>query len=88
MATDSIEHTFRNPNLVSGNEPYEIGCFAAVNGISEAQVRELIKTHGEDVTVLVAEARKLREAGRGGSANNVDVPTEIWPRRAGTMSAV
>ncbi|CDX56840.1 hypothetical protein MPL3365_250022 [Mesorhizobium plurifarium] len=32
-----------------------------MNGITEDQVRALIKLHGEDVVVLVIEARKLRE---------------------------
>ncbi|CDX17346.1 conserved hypothetical protein [Mesorhizobium plurifarium] len=61
MADDSAEHVFRNPNRVSADEAYEVGYFAGVNGITEDQVRALIKLHGEDVVVLVIEARKLRE---------------------------
>ncbi|AZO09538.1 MULTISPECIES: DUF3606 domain-containing protein [unclassified Mesorhizobium] len=61
MESDSAERTFRNPNRVSANDPYEVGYFAAVNGLTEEQVRGLIRTHGEEVAVLVREARKLRE---------------------------
>jgi len=65
MADDSAEHVFRNPNRVSADDPYEVGYFAAVNGLTEDQVRALIKTHGEDVVVLVMAARKLREMRSG-----------------------
>ncbi|PBB83319.1 DUF3606 domain-containing protein [Mesorhizobium sp. WSM3876] len=65
MPSDSVEQVFRSPNLVSGDIPYEVSYFAAVNGITEEQVRGLIKLHGEDVAVLVSEARKLREASEG-----------------------
>ncbi|MBZ9819717.1 DUF3606 domain-containing protein [Mesorhizobium sp. CA4] len=58
---DSAESEVRDPNRISTSDADQLGYFAAVNGITEEQARELIQNHGGNLAVLVKEARKLRE---------------------------
>ncbi|TPI13032.1 DUF3606 domain-containing protein [Mesorhizobium sp. B4-1-3] len=57
MADDTAKQDFRDRNRVSADEGYEVEYFAQKVGLSAQQVRELIKTHGNDRGTL---ARKLQ----------------------------
>jgi hypothetical protein len=55
IATSAIQIAFRQ------SDPEQLAYFSAVNGITEQQARELIRKHGDNLAVLVKEARRLRE---------------------------
>lgn len=52
MADDKSKRDFRDRNRVSADEDYEVQYFADQNGITPAQVRELIAKHGNDRETL------------------------------------
>ncbi|TIX46554.1 MAG: DUF3606 domain-containing protein [Mesorhizobium sp.] len=60
MADDRSKRDFRDRNRVSADEDYEIEHFAAQNGLTPDQVRQLIKTYGNDRARLTEAAKSLR----------------------------
>ncbi|TIT17707.1 MAG: DUF3606 domain-containing protein [Mesorhizobium sp.] len=60
MADDRSKRDFRDRNRVSADEDYEVQYFAEQNGVSSDQVRQLIKTYGNDRTRLTEAAKSLR----------------------------
>ncbi|MER8873369.1 DUF3606 domain-containing protein [Mesorhizobium sp. M0814] len=60
MADDRSKRDFRDRNRVSLDEDYEIQYFAEQNGLTPDQVRQLIKTYGNDRARLTEAAKSLR----------------------------
>lgn len=60
MADDPSKTDGRDRSRVSGSEDYEVEDFARHMGITNDQVRELIKQHGNDRATLEREAVKLK----------------------------
>jgi hypothetical protein len=58
---NGTETQVRDPSRLSATDANQLAYFAAVNGITERQARELVQAHGDNLAVLVKEARKLRE---------------------------
>ncbi|AZO34716.1 DUF3606 domain-containing protein [Mesorhizobium sp. M2A.F.Ca.ET.037.01.1.1] len=63
FGSDSADNDVRHANRISTSDVDQLAYFAAVNGITEQQARDLIQRHGDNLAVLVNEARKLRELG-------------------------
>ncbi|WP_292145077.1 DUF3606 domain-containing protein [Mesorhizobium sp.] len=63
FGSDSAESDVRGANRISTSDLDQLDYFAAANGITEQQARDLIQKHGNNLAVLVKEARKLRELG-------------------------
>ncbi|CDX32033.1 hypothetical protein MPLDJ20_150010 [Mesorhizobium plurifarium] len=61
FGSESAGSDVRDPNRISTSDPEQLAYFSAVNGITEQQARELIRKHGDNLAVLVKEARRLRE---------------------------
>ncbi|CDX60375.1 hypothetical protein MPL3365_370015 [Mesorhizobium plurifarium] len=61
FGSESADSDVRDPNRISTSDPEQLAYFSAVNGITEQQARELIRKHGDNLAVLVKEARRLRE---------------------------
>ncbi|MER8370380.1 DUF3606 domain-containing protein [Mesorhizobium sp. M0991] len=60
MADDRSKRDFRDRNRVSADEDYEVEYFAEQNGLTPDQVRQLIKTYGNDRARLTEAAKSLR----------------------------
>ncbi|TPI11219.1 DUF3606 domain-containing protein [Mesorhizobium sp. B4-1-3] len=61
FGSGGAESEVRDPNRISTTDADQLAYFAAVNGITEQQARELVQKHGDNLAVLVKEARKLQE---------------------------
>jgi hypothetical protein len=61
MADDKSKRDFRDRDRVSANEDYEVEYFARQNGITPAQVRELIQKVGNDRAKLTEAAKAIKE---------------------------
>ncbi len=59
MADDKSKRDFRDRNRVSADEDYEVQYFADKNGITPAQVRNLIAKHGNDRETLERAVKAL-----------------------------
>ncbi|TIM03934.1 MAG: DUF3606 domain-containing protein [Mesorhizobium sp.] len=60
MADDKTKRDFRDRNRVSADELYEVEYFALEMGITPDQVRDLIRTIGNDRAALTEAARALK----------------------------
>ncbi|SIT58669.1 conserved hypothetical protein [Mesorhizobium prunaredense] len=60
MADDKTKRDFRDRNRVSADENYEVEYFALEMGITPDQVRDLIRTIGNDRAALTEAARALK----------------------------
>jgi hypothetical protein len=82
MTADAAKLYPRHRDRISGSEDYVVRHFARQNGITPAQVHQLIKRFGSNRAKLVAAAKELRTSLRS------DVPEPIPSgRRAGRLSA-
>ncbi|MGX9571258.1 DUF3606 domain-containing protein [Mesorhizobium sp. f-mel] len=83
MTADAAKLYPRHRDRISGSEDYVIRYFARQNGITPAQVHQLIKRYGSSRAKLVAAAKELRTSLRP------DVPKTMLAsgRRAGRLSA-
>ncbi|MER8829576.1 DUF3606 domain-containing protein [Mesorhizobium sp. M0938] len=82
MTADAAKLYPRHRDRISGSEDYIVTHFARQNGITPAQVHQLIKRHGSNRAKLVAAAKELRASLR------TDSPRAIPSRRrAGYLSA-
>ncbi len=61
MPDDKTKTGAQDRRTVAGGEPYEVSYFAKKHGLTDDQVHELIKKHGNERAVLDAEAEKLKE---------------------------
>ncbi|QIA21851.1 DUF3606 domain-containing protein [Mesorhizobium sp. AA22] len=59
MTDDKSKRDFRDRNKISAYDDYEVNFFALQNNITPAQVRELIRRHGNDRATLTAAAKAL-----------------------------
>ncbi|RUU14397.1 DUF3606 domain-containing protein [Mesorhizobium sp. M6A.T.Ca.TU.002.02.2.1] len=60
MADDKNKRDFRDRNRVSADENYEVEYFALEMGITPDQVRDLIRTIGNDRAALTEAAKALK----------------------------
>ncbi|BCH18816.1 MULTISPECIES: DUF3606 domain-containing protein [unclassified Mesorhizobium] len=60
MAADAAKLYPRHRDRISGSEDYVVRHFARQNGITPAQVHQLIRRYGSDRAKLVAAAKELR----------------------------
>ncbi|MEI8698141.1 DUF3606 domain-containing protein [Mesorhizobium sp. ISC15] len=60
MADDKTKRDFRDRNRVSADENYEVEYFALEMGITPDQVRDLIRTIGNNRAALTQPARALK----------------------------
>lgn len=60
MADDPQKKDYRDRDRVAGDQEHEVRYFAEKNKISEDQVHDLIKKHGNMRADLEREARTLR----------------------------
>ncbi|WP_376705521.1 DUF3606 domain-containing protein [Mesorhizobium sp. ISC25] len=60
MADDRSKRDFRDRNRISADEDYEVEYFAEQKGLTPDQVRQLIKTYGNDRGRLTEAAKSLR----------------------------
>ncbi|RWN51286.1 MAG: DUF3606 domain-containing protein [Mesorhizobium sp.] len=83
MTADAAKLYPRHRDRISGSEAYMVRHFARQNGITPAQVHQLIKRYGSNRARLVAAAKELRASLRP------DVPKAMLAsgRRAGRLSA-
>ncbi|RWO93265.1 MAG: DUF3606 domain-containing protein [Mesorhizobium sp.] len=83
MAADAAKLYPRHRDRISGSEDYVVRHFARQNGITPAQVHQLIRRYGSDRAKLVAAAKELRTSLRP------DNPKAMLAsgRRAGRFSA-
>jgi glycerol-3-phosphate dehydrogenase len=83
MTADAAKLYPRHRDRISGSEDYVVRYFARQNGITPAQVHQLIKRYGSNRAKLVAAAKELR------TSRPPDVPktTLASGRRAGRLSA-
>ncbi|CAH2405314.1 DUF3606 domain-containing protein [Mesorhizobium ventifaucium] len=83
MAADAAKLYPRHRDRISGSEAYVVTHFARQNGITPAQVHQLIRRYGSDRAKLVAAAKELRTSFRP------DIPKAMLAsgRRAGRFSA-
>ncbi|TIO35687.1 DUF3606 domain-containing protein [Mesorhizobium sp.] len=82
MTADAAKLYPRHRDRISGSEDYVVRHFARQNGITPAQVHQLIKRCGSNRAKLVAAAKELRRSLRP------DAPKAIPAsgRRAGRLS--
>jgi glycerol-3-phosphate dehydrogenase len=81
MAADAAKLYPRHRDRISGSEDYVVRHFARQNGITPAQVHQLIRRYGSDRAKLVAAAKELRTSLRSAKAMLAS------GRRAGRFSA-
>ncbi|RWI16213.1 DUF3606 domain-containing protein [Mesorhizobium sp.] len=81
MAADAAKLYPRHRDRISGSEDYVVRHFARQNGITPAQVHQLIRRYGSDRAKLVAAAKELRASLRPDKAMLAS------GRRAGRFSA-
>ncbi|RUU30440.1 DUF3606 domain-containing protein [Mesorhizobium sp. M6A.T.Ce.TU.002.03.1.1] len=83
MTADAAKLYPRHRDRISGSEDYIVAHFARQNGITPAQVHQLIKRYGSNRAKLVAAAKELRTSLRS------DVPKPLLGsgRRAGRLNA-
>ncbi|RWP39959.1 MAG: DUF3606 domain-containing protein [Mesorhizobium sp.] len=81
MAADAAKLYPRHRDRISGSEDYVVRHFARQNGITPAQVHQLIRRYGSDRAKLVAAAKELRASLRPAKAMLAS------GRRAGHFSA-
>ncbi|WP_051505790.1 DUF3606 domain-containing protein [Mesorhizobium sp. WSM2561] len=83
MTADAAKLYPRHRDRISGSEAYMVRHFARQNGITPAQVHQLINRYGSNRARLVAAAKELRASLRP------DVPKAMLAsgRRAGRLSA-
>jgi len=60
MTDDTTNRGGQDRNRVSASEPHEVRYFASKHGLSEQQVLDLIKQHGNDRATLEAEVEKMK----------------------------
>jgi hypothetical protein len=60
MTADAANLYPRHRDRISGSEAYVVRHFARQNGITPAQVHELIKKHGSNAAKLAKAAKELR----------------------------
>ena len=60
MPDDKSRRGQADRSKVAGGEPYEVGYFARMHGITTQQAEDLIKRHGNDRERLDAAAAKLK----------------------------
>jgi hypothetical protein len=68
MAADAAKLYPRHRDRISGSEDYVVRHFARQNGITPAQVHQLIRRYGSDRAKLVAAAKELRTSLRPAKA--------------------
>ncbi|MCF6111620.1 DUF3606 domain-containing protein [Mesorhizobium muleiense] len=68
MAADAAKLYPRHRDRISGSEDYVVRHFARQNGITPAQVHQLIRRYGSDRAKLVAAAKELRTSLRSAKA--------------------
>ncbi|GLS38288.1 hypothetical protein GCM10010869_38820 [Mesorhizobium tianshanense] len=83
MTADAANLYPRHRDRISGSEDYVVRQFARQNGITPAQVHQLIKKYGSNRAKLVAAAKELRASLRS------DIPKALPAsgRRAGRLIA-
>jgi Mor family transcriptional regulator len=59
MANDKTKTYFRDRELLSGEDGYEVASFAREFQLTIPEVRELIRKHGNDRATLQREAMSL-----------------------------
>ncbi|WP_366511248.1 DUF3606 domain-containing protein [Mesorhizobium sp.] len=72
MTADAAKVYPRDRDRISGSEAYVVTHFARQNGITPAQVHELIKRCGSNRGKLVAAAKELRSS--LGHSGNAQIP--------------
>ncbi|TKD26617.1 MAG: DUF3606 domain-containing protein [Mesorhizobium sp.] len=87
MTADAAKLYPRHQDRISGSEDYVVRYFARQNGITPAQVHQLIKRYGSNRAKLVAAAKELRRSLRPDVPPDVPKTMLASGRRAGRLSA-
>lgn len=83
MTADAAKLYPRHRDRISGSEDYVVRHFARQNGITPAQVHQLIKKYGSNRAKLVAAAKDLRTSLRPDASRTMPASG----RRTGRLSA-